>query len=57
MGIKRFGNEGGAKVQHLQRGSDCTVEVYMLEESKCYGRGAAPTVRAAKSSEFGEEKL
>ena len=26
-------------------------------ESQCYGRGAAPRVRVAKSSEFGEEKL
>ena len=26
-------------------------------ESQCYGRGAAPRVRAAKSSEFGERKL
>ena len=43
-------------------GPDCTVEVYMSEESEegesqCYGRGAAPRVRAAKSSEFGEGKL
>ena len=26
-------------------------------ESQCYRRGVAPRVRAAKSSEFGEEKL
>ena len=26
-------------------------------ESQCYGRGAAPRVRAAKSYEFGQEKL
>ena len=44
---------------------DCTVAVYMSEESKervtvlRVGKqhGAAPRVRAAKSSEFGEEKL
>ena len=40
------------------------MEVYVLEESKeggvtvlRQGRGAAPRVRAAKSSEFGEGKL
>ena len=26
-------------------------------ESQCYGRGVAPRMRAAKSSEFGQEKL
>ena len=35
MGDKRFGAEGGVRVQHQYRGGpDCTVEVYMLEESK-----------------------
>ena len=38
-------------------GPDSTVEVYVPEESEegksqCYGRGAAPRVRAAKSSEI-----
>ena len=44
-------------------GADCTVEVYMLEESEEGGvavlrqGGAAPGVRTVKSSEFGEGKL
>ena len=42
-------------------GPDCTVEVYMSEESEegvtVSRQGAAPSVRAAKSSEFGEGKL
>ena len=37
---------------------DCTVEVYMSQESEegvtVIWKGAAPGVRAAKSSEFGE---
>ena len=49
MGDKKFGDEGGL---------DCTVEVYMSEESEegvtvIQQRGAAPRVRAAKSSELG----
>ena len=40
-------------------GSDCTVEVYVSEESEegVTAAGAAPRVRAAKSSEVGEGKL
>ena len=35
MGDKRFGDEGGARVQHQQRGGpDSTVEVYVSEESE-----------------------
>ena len=34
MGDKRFGDGGDAKVQHQQRGADCTVEVYVSEESE-----------------------
>ena len=62
MRDKRFGDEGGARVQHWRRGA------------RLYGGGihvggvrggshsvtageAAPRVRAAKSSEFGEGKL
>ena len=30
---------------------------YPRRELQCYSRGAAPRVRAAKSSEFGEGKL
>ena len=42
-------------------GPDCTVEVYMSEKSEggvtILQQGAAPRVRAAKSSEFGEGEL
>ena len=39
-------------------GPDCTVEVYIYEEAVTVLRqGAAPRVRTAKSSEFGEGKL
>ena len=45
----------------VEVGADCTVEVYMSEESKesvtVLRQGTAPRVRAAKSSEFGEGKL
>ena len=34
MGDKRFGDEGGKRVLHQQRGPDCTVEVYVSEESE-----------------------
>ena len=59
MGDKRFEDEDGAGVQRWQRGADCTVELCMLEEGVTVLRqgGAAPTVRAAKNSEFGEGKL
>ena len=33
-GDKRFGDKGRARVQHQWRGPDCTVEVYMSEESE-----------------------
>ena len=42
-------------------GEDCSVEVYMSEESEegvtVLRQGGAPRIRASKSSEFGEEKL
>ena len=46
----------------ISRGGQIVQWRYMCprspgRESQCYGRGAAPRVRAAKSSEFGEEKL
>ena len=31
---KRFEDEGGVGMQHYQGGPDCTVEVYMSEESE-----------------------
>ena len=34
MGDKKFEDDGGAGVKHLQRGPDCTLEVYMSEESE-----------------------
>ena len=34
MGDKRFGDKGGARVQHQLWGPACTVEVCMLEESE-----------------------
>ena len=56
--------EWGERAALAERRLDCTVEVYMLEESeegvtviRRGGGGAAPRVRAAKSSEFGEGKL
>ena len=65
-GDKRFKDEGWAGAQHKPRqGLDCIVEVYVSKESKKevtvlqvgVQQQAAPRVRAAKSSEFGEEKL
>ena len=51
----------GQKCCISRGGPDCTVEVYMSEESEegvtVLRQGAAPRVRAAKSSEFGEGKL
>ena len=42
-------------------GSDCTVELYMSEESEkevtVLRQGVAPRVRATKSSAFGEGKF
>ena len=54
MGDKRFGRESSVS----RGGLDCTVEVYMSEKSEEGVRviqlgGAAPRVRAAKSSELG----
>ena len=63
MGDKRFGHEGWAERAALAKaGLDCTVEVYMSEGSEkgvtvIRDGGAAPRMRAAKSSEFGEGKL
>ena len=34
MGDRKFEDEGGAGVQHLQRGPVCAVKEYMLEESE-----------------------
>ena len=66
MGYKRFEDEGGAGVLHWQRRSQIVQWRYTCRrsprrESQCYewghSRGAAPRVRVAKSSEFGERKL
>ena len=62
MGDKRFGDEGGQECSISRGGPDCTVEVYMPEESEggshsVTAGAAAPRVRAAKSSEFGKGKL
>ena len=66
MGDKRFGDESGARVQHLPREGQIVQWRYTCRrsprrESQCYewghSRGAAPRVRATESSEFGEEKL
>ena len=61
MGDKRFGDKGWGESAALAEGPDCTVEVYVSEESEegvtMLRQGAAPRVRAAQSSEFGEGKL
>ena len=62
MGDKKFGDEGGARVQHQKRGRQIVQWRYTgrrspRRKSQCYGRGEAPRVRAAKSSDFGEGKL
>ena len=56
-GDKRFGDEGGARVQHLQKGGQIAQWRYTCRssprrKSQCYGSGAAPRVRAVQSSEF-----
>ena len=60
MGDKKFGNEGESAAS-VERGQIVqwryTCQRKPRKESQCYGRGASPRVRAAKSSEFGEEKL
>ena len=61
-GIRGLETRVGRECSISREGPDCTVEVYMSEESEervtlLFGRGAAPRVRAAKSSEFGEGKL
>ena len=62
-GIRGLESRVGQECSVSRGGPDCTVEVYMCRksprrgESQCYSRGAAPGVRAAKSSEFGERKL
>ena len=57
MGEKRFEDEGGGERAALaEAGLDCTVEVYMSEESKegftVIRQGASPRMRAAKSSDL-----
>ena len=64
-GHKRFEGEGVAECNIGKGGLDCTVEVYMSEESEervtvlrvGTQQGAALRLRAAKSSEFGEGEL
>ena len=59
MGNKKFGDEGGARERAAlaEAGVDCTVEVYISGVSEegvtVIRQGAAPRVRAAKSSELG----
>ena len=58
MGIKGLEIRVGQKCCISRRGPDCTVEIYMSVEfgqgvTVLWQRGAAPIVRAAKSSEFG----
>ena len=62
MRIRGLDSMLGRECSISREGPDCTVEVYMLEGSEervtlLFGRGAAPRVRAAKSSDFGEGKL
>ena len=57
-GIRGFPDEGAALVE----GGQIPQWRYACRrsprrESQCYGRGAAPRVIAAKSSEIGEGKL
>ena len=61
-GEKRFRDEGGARVLALAEGAQIVQWRYTCRrspsrESQCQDRGAAPRVRAAKSSEFGEGEL
>ena len=63
--IRRLKTRVGGSVALEDEGLDCTVEVYMLEESEeevavlrvGTQQGEAPRVRAVKSSKFGEGKL
>ena len=56
-GIRGFETRVGQECSISRGGPDCTVEVYMSKEFKegvtVLWQGAAPKVRAAKSSEFG----
>ena len=60
-GIRGLETRAGRECSISRGGPDCTVEVYMSEEFEegvtVLRQGAAPRVRAAKSSEFGEGKL
>ena len=61
-GIRGLETRVGRKCSISRGGPDCTVEVYMSEESEegvtvLRQGGAASRVRAAKSSEFEEGKL
>ena len=61
-GIGGLETKVGQECSIIRGGPDSTVEVYMSEESEegevtVLRQGAAPRVRAAKSSEFREEKL
>ena len=59
MGVRGLETRVGRECSISREGPDCTVEVYMSEKSEdgvtvLWQREAAPRVRAAKSSEFGE---
>ena len=60
-GIRGLETKVGRECSISKEGPDCSVEVYMSEESEervtVLRQGEAPRVRAAKSSEFGEGKL
>ena len=58
-GIRGLESRVGQECCISRGGSDCTVEVYVLEESEegVTAGGEDPRVRAAKSSEFEEGKL
>ena len=62
MGIRDLETRVGQECSISGGEPDCTVEVYMSEESEevvtvLQQRGAAPRVRAAKSFAFEEGKL
>ena len=62
MGDKRFEDKGGVRVQHQQRGArlyggGIHVEGVRGESHSVTAGGAAPRVRAAKSSEIRQRKL
>ena len=56
-GIRGLETRVGRECSISRGGPDCTCRRSPRRESQCYGRGAAPRVGAAKSSEFGEGKL